>query len=95
MWQRFDIVRLTTTKNIEFLSGPPGRPTDPQGDWSVVGNIPGTGHVLLAKDSTIVLAPIIDIRKIASYDINRVIRNLKKVRSMSDLEEKKDAKEKE
>ena len=85
MWQRFDIVQLLTTKNITYLSGPPGRPADPQGNWSVVGNLPGKAQLLLAKDETLIAVSIMDVRKVGSYNLDKAIESIKKVRSKKDL----------
>jgi hypothetical protein len=62
---QFDVVRLVHTKNIKYLSGPPGRPTAPKGDWAIVGFI--DRDCILAKQSTIIRVPPSDIRLIASY----------------------------
>ena len=85
MWRKFDIVQLTTTRNIKFLSGPPGRPAKPTGSWSVVGNLPGA-KLMIAKDETIVIIPITDVRKVGSYDLNKSIEDIKKIRTRADLE---------
>ncbi len=66
MLKQFDIVRIISTKSIRFLSGPPGRAAVPDGDWSVVGIV---GYdIIIAKDETIVRAPLSAIKLIASYD---------------------------
>lgn len=79
MLKQFDIVRIVSTKNIKFLSGPPGRAAIPDGDWSVVGIV---GYdVIIAKDETIVRAPLPAIKLIASYNpqdyINRKLKEHK------------------
>ena len=89
MWRRFDIVQLLTTKNVKFLSGPSGRPANPDGNWSVVGNLPGKGQLVVAKDDTIVSIPITDVKLVARYDPANIINNVKKIRSKKDLEEYK------
>lgn len=83
------MVQLLTTKHIKYLSGPAGRPADPQGNWSVVGNFPGKATLLLAKDETIIAIPITDIRKVGSYDLNKTIEAIKKIKNKKDLEKEK------
>lgn len=65
MLKQFDIVRILTVKNIHFMSGPPGKPTDPNGYWSVVGFI--GSDIVIAKDQTIVRAPLSAVSKVAAY----------------------------
>ena len=89
MWRRFDIVQLLTTRNIRFLSGPPGRPAKPVGSWSVVGNLPGA-KLMIAKDETIAVIPVIDVRKIGSYDLEKAIEDVKKVKTRADLKGEQD-----
>jgi len=64
--KQFDIVKILSVKGIRFLSGPQGKATDPNGLWSVVGII-GT-DVVIAKDETIVRAPLSAVSKVASYE---------------------------
>ena len=64
MLKQYDIVQIITTKNIRYLSGPTGMTTDPHGNWSVVGFI--KADALVAKDSTLVRVPVVDLRKVAS-----------------------------
>ena len=76
------------------MSGPAGRPADPKVNLSVVGNFPGKAMLLLAKDETIVAVPITDVRKVGSYDLNKTIEAIKRVKNKEDLErEKKRGKE--
>lgn len=71
MLKQFDIVRILSTKNIKFLSGPPGNPASPQGEWSVVGFV--ATDVIIAKDQTIVRAPLSAVTKIASYNTANIV----------------------
>lgn len=80
MWRRFDFIKLITTKNINFVSGPPRRPADPDGIWSVVGNLPGRASVIAAKDETIIVVPITDIRKVGRFDTDTYLRKIKEVK---------------
>lgn len=83
MLKQFDIVRIISAKNIKFVSGPRGRAATPDGDWSIVAIV---GYdVMIAKDETIVRAPLNAIRLVASYSpqsyINRKIKEHKSGRS--------------
>jgi len=71
MFKQLDMVELITTKNIEYMSGPPNANISPHGQWSVVGNL--GEELLLAKDLTIIRVLHTDVRKIADYDINKAI----------------------
>ena len=62
---QFDVVRLIHTKNIKYLSGPPGRPTSPKGDWTIIGFV--DKECILAKQSTVVRVPYSDVKLLASY----------------------------
>ena len=72
MLKQFDIVRINSVKNIKFVSGPSGSPAAPQGDWSVVGFV--GSDVLIAKDNTIVRAPLSSLTLVASYDAKSYIK---------------------
>lgn len=89
MWKRFDKVVLLTTKNIKWLSAPAGKPDNPKGYWIIVGNIPGTGEVILAKNKTMVKVPISDISKRFDYDIDKFMKRVSEVKSYKHLGENK------
>jgi hypothetical protein len=73
-FDRFDQVRLRTTKNVKYLSAPPGTHASPQGLWSVAGVV--AGELLLVKYNIIIRIPATDVLKIESYDVNDVTRLL-------------------
>lgn len=75
MWNQFDIVQIVSTKKIRYVSGPKNRAALPDGNWSIVG-FKGI-EVMIAKHNTIVLVPIADIKKIASYDLRHLFKQLK------------------
>jgi hypothetical protein len=77
--KQLDNIELLTTKNISYLSAPPGNSPSPHGIWSVIGIIEG-GDVLACKDKATIRVPLQDIRKVQSYSIDVVKENLKKVR---------------
>ena len=71
MFKQFDIVKLITTKNITYRSGPPHTNVSPHGTWSVIGNI--GEELILSKDNTIIKVPYQDVQKVAVYDIDKLI----------------------
>lgn len=73
MLKQLDIVRIISTKNIKFLSGPPGKKPVPHGDWSVVGFV--GSDVLIAKDETLVRAPFNAIVKVGSFNTDMLFRS--------------------
>lgn len=74
-FKQFDIVQLTDTKDISFLSGQEGYSPDPNGYWSVVAFI--NGELMLAKEGTIIKAPIHAVNRVAIYSIDNFIDSLK------------------
>ena len=74
MYKQFDIVHILTTKGIKYVSGPAGSPANPNGNWSIIGFI--ENDAILAKDSTIVRAPLSDIRKVGSYDLDKIMNKI-------------------
>lgn len=74
MYKQFDMVHILTTKGIRYLSGPQGVPANPNGNWSIVGFI--EEDAILAKDNTLVRAPLSDIRKVGSYDLDKIINKV-------------------
>jgi hypothetical protein len=74
MLKTFDIVQLLTTKRVKFRSGPKGYAATPQGNWVVIGFI--DGEALIAREGTIVKAPLIDLRKVGSYNKDEFYRKL-------------------
>ena len=71
-FEQFDIVRLTTTKNVVWMSDVPGSVPDPNGLWSVVCVYPQTGFLLLQKESAMVRAPAADVIKSANFEIHKM-----------------------
>ena len=85
MVKRFDLVRISSTERVTWVSGPSGRPASPQGYWIVVAGV-GYSELLLAKDETLIRVHKDDVHMIASYDTKLVIDNIAKIRFSSDLE---------
>jgi hypothetical protein len=86
---RFDQVRLLTTKNVSYLSAPPGTQPSPQGLWSVT-SVVNDKELLLAQKSVLIRIPATDVLLVAGYDINKVTKNLGRL-SRGEREEKTDA----
>lgn len=72
---RFDQVRIITTKNVSYLSAPPGTSVTPQGLWSVVSIISDV-ELLIAQKSALVRIPATDVLLVAGYDVKKVTKNL-------------------
>lgn len=81
MLRQYDIVQIITTKGIKYVSGPPGQPSNPNGNWSIVGFI--DGEALIAKDSTLAKVPIKDLRKIGTLDIDHILQEISKAGYLS------------
>jgi len=66
MLKQLDIVHIVTTKNVRYVSGPPGAIPNPNQNWTVAGNI-GT-DLLLTAGGVVTRVPVSDVRKIADYN---------------------------
>lgn len=75
---RFDQVRLITTKNVSYLSAPPGTKASPQGIWSVVASV-ATNELLLAQNSILIRVPASDVLMVAGYDVDKITKKLGKL----------------
>jgi len=74
----FDVVYILSTKGIVWLSGPQGNPAKPDGYWYIVA-IRGDGKIVLSKDETIIVTDIMNIRKVGSYDLDKVFKKIENV----------------
>jgi hypothetical protein len=72
---RFDQVKLLTTKNVAYLSAPPGTDVSPQGLWSVVSAIDGD-ELLLAQKSALIRIPAADVLLVAGYKLDKLTEKL-------------------
>ncbi|MDP1712587.1 MAG: hypothetical protein Q8K86_09030 [Candidatus Nanopelagicaceae bacterium] len=86
-FRQFDVVQIITTKNIKFCSGPKNRPATPHGNWTVIGFV--KSDLMLAKDSTVVLAPLDAVRRVAAYDLESFFDKVKKTRKIPNEERSK------
>ena len=48
---------------------------------------------MIAKDETVVVVPVTDVRKVGGYSLEKAIESIKKVRSSKDLEGEQDGQE--
>lgn len=71
-----DIIQLVTTKNVYYISAPPGKVVSPQGNWIVTGFV--ERDVIAAKEGTIIRVPIKDVRRVARYSMDELFSQLKK-----------------
>jgi hypothetical protein len=71
-----DIIQLVTTKNVYYISAPPGKVVSPQGNWIVTGFV--ERDVIAAKEGTIIRVPVRDVRRVARYSMEELFRQLKK-----------------
>lgn len=73
-FRQFDQVQLRTTRNVKYLSAPPGIQVSPKGIWSVAGVIAvgDTHDLLVVKQGATIRIPAGDVLKVAAYDINAI-----------------------
>ena len=83
--KQFDIVILKSVKNVDYVSGPAGRPATPRGRWIVTWADDKNPKLLLAKDETIIQIPKDDVIKIGDYSVQKVFELVKRVRSTEDF----------
>ena len=72
---QFDQVQIVTTKNVCYLSAPPDVVPDPSGVWSVAAII-NDSEVLLIKKNATIRIPMMDVLKIAEFELNNVFNRL-------------------
>lgn len=76
MIKRFDLVKLRTTENVHWMSGPAGRPASTQSIWSVVAGVEGD-KLMLSSDQTLIIIPVVDVIKVGDYDLEHTLSYLK------------------
>lgn len=74
----FDVVYILSTKEVTWLSGPQGKPAKPDGYWYIVA-IRGDGKIVLSKDETVIVTDMMNIRKVGSYDLDKVFKKLENI----------------
>lgn len=75
-YQLFDVVYILSTKDVEWMSAPRGRPTSPKGYWNIVA-IRNDGKFVLSKEETVIITTMNNIKRVASYDLDRVFEEVK------------------
>lgn len=75
-FEQFDVVYLTTTKNVQWMIDLPGRIPDPDGPWTIVCTYSSSGRLLIQKDTALCLVPASDIKKVANYNVQEVFQKL-------------------
>jgi hypothetical protein len=71
---QFDQVKLLTTKNVSYVSAPPGTKISPHGLWSVVSVV--VDDLLLAKKNILIRIPVTDVLLVAGYNLDELTSNL-------------------
>ncbi len=71
-FKQLDQVRIITTANVGWVSATPGQVANPKGIWIVVGILQDA--LLLHKDETLAKVPIIDVVKVAEYNISQPLK---------------------
>lgn len=75
---RFDQIKILTTRNVSYISAPPGTEITPNGVWSVATVISQEELLCVRKNITIRI-PIKDVLKIADYNLSDIMKNLGKL----------------
>ena len=73
-YARFDQVKLLTTRNVTYLSAPPGSKVSPHGTWQVAGAI--DNELLLVKNDVTIRIPVTDVLKVVRYDLESLYAKL-------------------
>ena len=69
-YNRFDQVKIITTRNVAYLHAPPGEEVSPDGLWQVSAAI--NNDLLLVKNNITIRIPATDVLKVFDYDINTI-----------------------
>lgn len=69
-FKMFDQVMLVTTRNVHYLSAPPGSNVSPKGIWQVSGAV--DTDLLLVKGNATIKIPATDVLKVVDYDVNAI-----------------------
>jgi len=78
-YQQFDLVRIITTRNVQWRCDTPGTVTDPAGIWSIVVTMPSKGCLLIQKDSALAEIPASDVERVANFDIETVFEKIEDI----------------
>jgi hypothetical protein len=69
-YNRFDQVKLLTSRNVMYLSAPPGTNITTDGVWQVAGVV--GDNLLLVKTNITIKIPASDVFKTIEYDIRKI-----------------------
>jgi len=69
-YNRFDQVKIITTRNVVYLHAPPGEEVLPDGLWQVSAMI--SNDLLLVKNNITIRIPATDVLKVFDYDIDTI-----------------------
>lgn len=73
--KQLDIVYITSTAKVKYLSAPKDREVTPKGLWTVAAII--GDDVLITKDKTVVLIPSSDVLKAMDNHVDCILNYLK------------------
>lgn len=85
---RFDQVRIITTRNVNYVSAPPGTKLKPNGVWSVAA-ILNNEELLCVRKSITIKIPINDVLKIVGYDLSEIVKKFGKLSHGEKRQEKR------
>jgi hypothetical protein len=80
----FDQVELYTTKNVTYVSAPPGTKLSPHGEWSVSAAI--GSDLLVVRNSVIVRIPASDVLLVRKHNKSNILDHLGKLRHVKTTE---------
>lgn len=75
MLEQFDLVRISTTKNVNYLIGPPGTMPDPNSIWTVIACV-GPNDILLSSGKFVCKIPKSDLVILAKARSNLALEIL-------------------
>jgi len=78
-FQQFDLVRILTTRNVQWRCDTPGTVTDPKGAWSVVATMPSKGCLLIQKENALAEIPASDVKRVANFDVETVFEKIEEI----------------
>lgn len=71
---RFDQVRILTTRNVNYVSAPPGTIISPKGIWSIAAVL-NDRDLLCVRNNVTVRIPVSDVLKVADFDVASITKN--------------------
>jgi hypothetical protein len=77
-YNRFDLVKLRTTRRVNWLVDQRGQMPTTDGLWSIVCTFPSKGELLCQKGTALIRIPAVDVIKTANYEVDKVISKLTK-----------------